>query len=136
MTAANKPIEPPETVPLTDDELPLFDSIISEIARADWTSHTIELAAMLAKMMADYIRESDLLRVEGAVTVGGMGGPVPNPRKQIVQMNAANIVSFRRSLALHARAQGGNARDIAKRRAIAKSFEAEFDDDELIPHPH
>jgi hypothetical protein len=33
------------------------------------------------------------------------GTPVVNPRKSVVQMHAATILSFRRSLSLHARAR-------------------------------
>jgi hypothetical protein len=48
-------------------------------------------------------------------------------------MYVAAIAAYRRSLALHARAQGGNARDIGKRRAIAKEIESSIDDnDDLI----
>src|SRR4051794_18183341 len=106
-----------------------FNNIINEFAKADWSAHQLELAAILAKTMADYIRESALLREEGAITVGGMGGNVPNPRKQVVQMHAANIVSFRRTLALHAAAQGQKA-DVGRKRAMAKEIEGEspFDD--------
>ena len=56
------------------------------------------------------------------------GTPVVNPRKTVIQMNASIILSYRRSLQLLARAQGGEARDTGKRRAIAKEYEGDGDD--------
>lgn len=65
------------------------------------------------------------------------GTPVVNPRKTVVQMHASTILSFRRSLSLHARAQGGEARDVAKRRAETKGLEAGLDEaDDLIARPN
>ncbi len=74
-----------------------------------------------------------MLRTEGAVSYSEKGTPVANPRKAIVQMHASSILSFRRSLALHARAVQGEARDAAKRREAAKDIEAgATSDDELL----
>jgi hypothetical protein len=51
-------------------------------------------------------------------------------------MHAATILSYRRSLGLHARAQGGEARDIAKRRTMAKKIETDNPlDDDLLARP-
>ena len=47
------------------------------------------------------------------------------PRKAVVQATQSGILAMRRSLSLHARAQGGEARDVAKRRGIAKGVEAD-----------
>ncbi|RIV13382.1 terminase small subunit, partial [Klebsiella pneumoniae] len=93
----------------------------------------LEIAAMLARTMADLVREQDLLRSEGAVAYSEKGTPLANPRKSIVQMHASSILSFRRSLALHARAIQGEARDSAKRRDPAKEIEAGASpDDDLL----
>src|SRR3546814_15054036 len=64
------------------------------------------------------------------------GTPVVNPRKTVVQMHAGTILSMRRSLSLHARAQQGEARDAGQRRAAAKEMEDQspFGDD-LIARP-
>jgi hypothetical protein len=67
---------------------------------------------MLARTMADLNREQMLLREEGAVMMTERGTPVVNPRKTVVQMHVSSILSFRRSLSLHARTQGGEARDV------------------------
>jgi hypothetical protein len=92
---------------------------------------------MLARTMADLEREQRLLRDEGSVAYSDRGTPVANPRKMIVQMHAGSILSFRRSLSLDARAQGGDPRDIAKRRAHTKEIEADAAlDDDLIARPN
>ncbi|WP_028003168.1 hypothetical protein [Sinorhizobium meliloti] len=127
-------IQFPANVPLDKQDIPFFQNVIAEYARAEWSAHQLEIAAMLARTMADLVREQDLLRSEGAVAYSEKGSPLANPRKAIVQMHASSILSFRRSLALHARAQGGESRDIAKRREAAKGIEeaAASDDDMLL----
>jgi hypothetical protein len=137
MRAASAPIVPPPHVPLDNEDLPFFANVIAEFARSEWTAHQLELAAMLARTMADLNREQIALREEGAVATSERGTPVVNPRKAVVQMHAATILSFRRSLALHARAQGGEARDVAKRRSGAKAIEADNPlDDDLLARPN
>jgi hypothetical protein len=117
MSKAASAIVPPSNVPLDKCDLPFFTSVIAEFARSEWTAHQLELAAMLARTMADLNREQIALRKEGAVAASDRGTPVVNPRKAVVQMHAATILSFRRSLALHARAQTRDLADIAKRRS-------------------
>ena len=138
VAAAGRQINPPSNVPLEPCDLPFFASVIAEFARADWTAHQLELAAMLARTMADLEREQMLLRGEGAIAYSEKGTPVANPRKTIVQMHAASILSFRRSLALNARAQSGEARDVAKRRTASKRLEniGDLHGDDLIAKPH
>lgn len=129
-------IRPPENVPLDAEDVPFFRNVISEYARSEWSAHQLEIAAMLARTMADLTREQKLLRDEGGVAYSEKGTPVANPRKSIVQMHASSILSFRRSLALHARAQAGEARDVAKRRAAAKKIEGDNPlEDDLLAHP-
>ncbi len=126
--AAQVQISPPSNVPLSAEDLPFFASVIDEFARSEWTAHQLELAAMLARTMADLERDQRLMRVEGPILATDRGTPVVNPRKTVIQMNASIILSYRRSLQLHARAQGGEARDTGKRRAIAKEYEGDGDD--------
>lgn len=136
MAKATKDVGPPINVPLDDDDFPFFRSVIAEYARSEWSAHQLELAAMLARTMADLTREQTLLRSEGGVAHSEKGTPVANPRKSIVQMHASSILSFRRSLALHARAQAGEPRDVAKRRDAAKQIEADNPlDDDLLARP-
>ncbi|MDR5008290.1 terminase small subunit [Agrobacterium fabacearum] len=132
-SAVNEEITFPENVPLEEGDVPFFKNVIAEYARAEWSAHQLEIAAMLARTMADLVREQDLLRSEGAVAYSEKGTPLANPRKSIVQMHASSILSFRRSLALHARAIQGEARDSAKRRDTAKEIEAGAStDDDLL----
>lgn len=125
MSKAAAEIQAPENVPLDKADLPFFNNVIAEYARSEWTSHQLEIAAMLARTMADLVREQALLRDEGGIAYSEKGTPVANPRKSIVQMHASSILSFRRSLSLHARAQAGEARDVAKRRGAAKEIESD-----------
>lgn len=137
MAAATKAIEPPSNVPLDDQDIPFFSNVIGEFARSEWTAHQLEIAAMLARTMADLVREQKLLRDEGGIAYSEKGTPVANPRKTIVQMHASSILSFRRSLSLHARAQAGEARDVAARRKAAVNIEAENPlDDDLLARPN
>lgn len=137
MGAAASAISPPKNVPLDDEDRPFFESVIAEYARSEWSAHQLELAALLARTMADLTREQQLLRTEGGVSHSEKGTPVANPRKSIVQMHASSILSFRRSLSLHARAQAGEARDVAKRRDAAKDIESDnpLDGDDLLARP-
>ena len=131
---AAQPIHPPSTVPLGDADLPFFVNVIEEFARSEWSAHQLELAAMLARTMADLEKEQRELRVEGSVLKTDKGTPVVNPRKTVIQMHAGTILSYRRSLQLHARARNGEARDTGTRRRDAKA--AEQDGDELLARPN
>lgn len=133
--AASK-VTPPKNVPLDAEDMPFFYNVIGEYARSEWSAHQLEIAAMLARTMADLTREQKLLRDEGGVSYSEKGTPVANPRKSIVQMHAGSILSFRRSLSLHARAQAGEARDVAKRRGATKEIEGDNPlEDDLLARP-
>lgn len=137
MSKATSQIHPPSTVPLDDEDLPFFANVIEEFARSEWTAHQLELAALLARTVADLNREQLAMREEGTVIKTDKGTPVVNPRKTVIQMHASTILSYRRSLGLHARAQGGDARDIAKRRTMAKDVESDNPlDDDLLARPN
>lgn len=129
-------IVPPSNVPLTDEDLPFFASVIAEFARAEWTAHQLELAAMLARTMCDLNTEQQKMREEGSVVQSERGTPVINPRKTAIQMHYSNIHSARRSLSLHARAQKGEARDVGKRRGLMMDAQDGFSDDDLLAGPH
>ena len=124
----------PAHVPLDARDLPFWNSVLAEFARSEWTDHQLELAAMLARTMSDLEREQVALRAEGSIAMTEKGTPVVNPRKAVIQMHAGTVLNFRRSLSLHARAQGGEAEKIGPRRAMAKAIEAGADSsDDLIP---
>lgn len=132
MQAAKKPITAPQCVDMDESDAPFFEAVVAEFARAEWTEHSLQLAAILARMVNDMQKELALLREEGTVAYSDKGTPVINPRKTAVQMYSGSILSIRRSLSLHARAQTGEARDSGKRRGIAKAAEDNNSDDDLI----
>ncbi len=136
--AAGKPIDPPSNVPLGERDLPFFASVIDEFARSEWTAHQLELAAMLARTMADLEEGQRLMREEGPTVLTERGTPVVNPRKQLIQMHSGTILSFRRSLQLHARAKETQPAQAGKRTAMLKAAEAEAlaSDDDLLASPN
>lgn len=135
MTA--KAVEPPINIALDDEDRVFFDGIIDEFAKSEWTAHQLELAAMLARTMADLNREQKTLREEGYVMTRPTGVDVENPRAKAVRALASDVLAMRRSLSLHARVKNGEPRDIAKRRATAKTAEADGSDfDDLLARPN
>jgi hypothetical protein len=137
MAKAAREIQPPSNVPLTDEDLPFFANVIDEFARSEWTAHQLELAAMLARSMADLNREQQELRREGFVTVRQNGTTSENPRARIVKSLTGDIYAGRRSLSLHGRAVKGEGRDVGKRNAQAKQIEADNPlEDDLIARPN
>lgn len=129
-------LQPPSHVPLDDGDRPFWQSVIAEFARADWSEHQLELAAMLARTMALAESEQRLLRAEGFVVTRETGTTVSNPRARTSRALLGDIMAMRRSLALHARARSGDSRNDAKRRDLARALEAGFDDvDDLISRP-
>ena len=134
--ASAQQISAPSNVPLEEADLPFFASVIDEFARSEWTAHQLELAAMLARTMADLEGEQRAMRSEGSVMKSDKGTPVINPRKTAIQMHYSNIHSARRSLSLHERAQGGEARDVSKRRDATKDIEGSGASDDLLARPN
>ena len=141
MAAAGKEILPPAHVPLQKCDMPFFDSVIAEYAKADWSDHQLEMAAMMARMMSDMESEQRALREEGAIVKTDKGTPVVNPRKTVVQMLAGSIFAMRRSLALHARAASPTTpnKDLAKTKALSKMIEQnsmmETEGEDLLARP-
>ncbi len=135
--ATATPIHPPSHVPLSDEDKPFFANVIEEFARSEWTAHQLELAAMLARSMADLNREQQTLRNEGFIAVRENGTTVENPRARVVKSLTGDIYSGRRSLALHARARsGGDNRNVATRNKTLKDAQGEPNDDDLLARPN
>ena len=136
MTGAAKEVSPPAHICLSAEDWPFWHSVVAEFPKTDWTDHQLEVAAQLAKTMADLEAERSKLRTEGYVlTIGDK--QVANPRHGVARDLTNSCMSLRRNLSLHARAQGGEGRDVAKRRAAAKGIEADspFGDDDLLARP-
>lgn len=133
---AARQITIPPHVSLDAVDLPFWNSVIAEFARSEWTDHQLELAAMLARTMSDLEQEQRLFRQEGTISYSEKGTPVVNPRKAAIQMHAGTILSFRRSLSLNARAQGGDLDKVSARRTHAKAIESGASvADDLIARP-
>ena len=126
MATAASAVSPPATVPLSAADLPFFQAIVDEAAASEWTTHTVEVAALLARSMADLEREQRELRAEGSVLASDRGSPVVNPRSRVVADLTAAIMSFRRSLQLHARAQTRDLAVAGARRRALKALEADL----------
>jgi hypothetical protein len=144
MQGAKRELAPPSHVPLEDVDWPFWESVVQEFARADWTEHQLELAAMLARTMANLEREQRLLREEGGVIVKEIKDNKGETRKIVLCVNArarsvsdtmSQVLSMRRSLALHAKAKSGTNGDAGKQRAANKKIEsvaAANEDDDLL----
>jgi Phage terminase, small subunit len=126
----------PDHVRLSKKDLPFWESVLHEFARSEWTSHQIELAAMLARAMADMELDQRQLRDEGMIIETPNGTKKPNPRNQSLKGTAALILSMRRSLSLTAR-ERNDTRTIANRRSKERSIQEILDDDDegLLAQP-
>lgn len=133
-------ITPPGDYILTASENIIFDEVIAELPKGEWTAHMIRLAADLARMIADARAEADAIRREGSTVTGAGGGPIRNPRCAQHASLQASINATRRSLAIHSRAKGGtDTQALSRRREIQRANEANaiFDDDDegLLARP-
>lgn len=136
MQGSTRQVQPPAHVPLDACDWPFFENVIEEFARSEWTEHQIELAAMLARTMATLEQEQRTLRVEGMIAVRENGTSVENPRTRVVKSLTGDILSFRRSLALHARARsGGDNRNAGTAKERGRGMQVQLED-ELLARPH
>lgn len=124
MAAAGEPVTLPAHIRLGASDKPFMDSIISQRAKANWTPHDLEIAADLARMMADLQQERKKLRSEGSVLCED-GKTFKNPRFDMARKLETHILSHRRSLGLHARARDGEIREAGKRDKIAAGHETD-----------
>src|SRR3546814_16517854 len=64
---ATREIAPPDHVRLSEEDWPFWHSVIAELAGSEWTDNHLEIAAMLARGMADLGREHSDSRYEWSV---------------------------------------------------------------------
>lgn len=136
MQAAISEITPPDSVPLSDCDLPFWVSIIAEKPKAEWTAHDLDLAALLAIAMRRLRDEEVALSGEDAVVTTTGGNLAANPRLRIVNDLHSRVMKYRQTLGVNNRAKNGEVRDVTKRRAQA--FEVEHNnplDDDLLAKP-
>lgn len=134
---SERQIAPPAHVPMSDKSWPFWHNVVAEFARADWSEHQLELAAMLARCMGQTEENQRLLEEEGAIvereTLDKDGNVIrvvktENPRGRVLQTFMGQILSLRRSLALHARGKSGSNYDAAKQRNAGKAIEDKVSD--------
>lgn len=136
MQGAVRELAPPAHVSLDDQDWPFWNSVVAEFARAEWTEHQLELAAMLARTMSNLEAEQRSLRSEGFIAKRENGTLVENPRARGVKALTGDILSLRRSLALHARARSGDSRNDGTRKEKGRAIEADNPlEDDLIARP-
>ncbi len=132
-------ITPPADYFLTGAEITIFNEVIAELPKGEWTDHMIRIAADLTRMIADARAEADAIRREGSVVEGASGGPIRNPRCAELASLRACIATTRRSLAIHSRAKGGmDTQGLARRRELQRGNEAfplDDDDEGLLARP-
>ena len=139
ISAGGKTIAIPTGMKLDDKERTVFTELCDEFSNSELSAHKIRLVVGLAKNIAALDREQDTLSMEGAVLINSHGNAFPNPRAKVCTGLVSTILSTRRSLGIHTRAQaGGDNREAAKRRAHNRTNEAARAgyDDGLIPFPH
>ncbi|WP_292039051.1 MULTISPECIES: hypothetical protein [unclassified Brevundimonas] len=136
MAAATKELLPPAHAPLDDDALPFWNDIMKARAKSEWTDHDLAYVSDLANAMAQLVTNRAKLRKEGEVIVPSDGKVYANPRVAVVHGLHAQIKSARQSLSIHGRA-AGEARDVGKRRAHARSVEGDnpLEGDDLLARP-
>lgn len=138
IASATRDVNPPAKLKLDEDELEIFDEIIAEFATIDWSSHSIRLAAILARTMSMMQEAQSDLASEGFTTKNARGNDVMNPVASAMNMMASQVMSMRRTLALHATA-GAKKGDVGNRRNQRKAQEADNplddDDEELLAVP-
>lgn len=103
------PLCPPRHVPLEPVDQPHWASLSAELARSNLSNHQMDIAAMLARTMANLVAEQRSLFFEGSLVRRKDGCLGPNPRNRVVRRLTAQVLAFRRSLGLpHRIGMGAN----------------------------
>ena len=116
---ANTQIAPPAHISFTEADWPYWHSVVDEFAKVDWTPHQLDVAAFLARTMAQLEAEQRRLSVEGGVCGRPDGSVITNPRVRAVDTLTAQVLSLRRSLGLTGRSKAGDTRNAVRQRSVA-----------------
>jgi hypothetical protein len=121
-------------VPPDDDDMPHWHNIVDEFAKCDWTRHQLDLAAILARTMADLERAQRQLRKEGSILIRRGGITAANPLVGVVKSFTAMVLALRRSLGLSARIKAGGTKHFVKQRVHNRNIErlGSSEDDDLL----
>lgn len=123
LAGSNIEIVPPLHVPLTDADWPFWHDIVDEFARADWTPHQLDLAAILSRTMAMLEAAQRHLATEGSLLSQPDGSMATNPRAGIVSRLTGQVLALRRSLGLTGRALAGSSEEAARKRIANRKIE-------------
>ena len=134
MRMAAAELFPPKHVPIGERDLPFWHNIVAEKAKAEWTAHDLEIAALLARAMSRLEREEAVLDGEDTVMANAGGTPMQNPRLRVIADLHARAIKYRQTLGIHNRGKNGEKRDTDKRSAQARELEADLGD-ELLARP-
>ena len=115
--------ELPECVTIRPIDQPFWDAAIKY--RDDWQPSELILLAHMVRAQGDESRYSKILDDEGAVLNGKI-----NPLLAVIETLSRRVVTYTRTLQLHARATRGEARDVAKLASVTRIKEGLND---LIP---
>jgi hypothetical protein len=131
-------VQPPDDMEFTDEQRVIFDEVIGEFAKVDWTPHAIRLAALLARTVWAMQKGQEALLDEGYTIINAGGRSQLNPTASAVNQMASQMMSLRRSLALHAMAAGGKGKVGVQRghhKAQEEASPMAGDDEGLIARP-
>lgn len=127
-------IEPPATMEFTVAQHVAFQEVIGEFAKMDWTPHTIRIAALLARSLVLMEEAQDNVITDGFTSTNARGTEHMNPSVSALNIIASQVMTMRRTLALHATASAKTG-DVGKRRAINRANADDSPEDDLIAVP-
>lgn len=122
---------------LTRLERVILDEILDEREPSHWTPHRVRLAIILARELTRLLQIQEALQQQGSTIRSPSGNATLNPLVRVADRSIKTICAYRRTLSIHARGLGGEARDIARRRAIRleQQKDANCIGDDLIAKP-
>lgn len=126
---------PPIHVPLKEADIPFWNNVVGEKAKAEWSDHDLEIAALLARSLSRLENEETRLDSEETVLESAGGSPMQNPRLRVISDLHGRVIKYRQTLGIHNRGKNGEKRDTDKRSSIAKSIESDLSDN-LLARPH
>lgn len=126
----NMNVQPPAEFNLSAKEVEHFNQVVKELSRAELSPHTVTVCAMLARTICAHAENLRLMDLEGFEDARAAAS-----RVKINASLALQIMSFRRTLGIHATTGGRKAKNVQQAREVAKSIERDalgnFDD--LLP---
>ena len=137
------PPKPPDHLPLPENAMPHWWSIMEAREYAAWTRTDLEHAANLARLFFSIQKLNAELESddEPDIVVGSTGQPVINPKHKLLESMTSRATALSRLLHVHAEATAGESRDdkqrsVKQRNLAKKREELEKGDGLLAPPMH